>query len=610
MAKKKRSSKTSTVETEPAALNVADSRKRMRTFEDVADSDDEFHLNRDKILLEEEPAAKRRRKTQEDEAFLEESEEEVLERSNVASEEEYSDLSEDGLDAQDEEEEDEEEEEEEEEGWGASKGDTYGTDAIETEEQALEEEAEARRLQKKQLQSMSAADYGFDEDDWKESTVPEKAAVITETLPEPEVPVDASPAERLKVLKSRYPEFEPLSKELLLIDADVTSLAKTLASSTSPMPKTRTKHDAASAYLGALTTYFALLTSSASRKSSNTALSAKELRDHDIMTLLVECRQTWQKAKSLSEDAPIVDELMLDELENESMDEMGADQGLSVEPEPKIKKSRKARHAEAVEAARQTRIAENLKRTEAENADLDALLGPVKRNAERKSAAEDSDIGAETALTAAQAEEKAKRRKSLRFYTSQIAQKANKRGAAGRTAGGDDDIPHRERLRDRQARLNAEAEKRGKRGEAGDDLGDDSDAGDAEQARQIRQAVDEDDEYYDMFAARTAKKKLDKVAYGEAQKRAREQGGVVIEQATVGADGKRKISYAIEKNKGLTPFRKKDVRNPRVKKRKKFEEKSKKLATMKATYKGGEGRGGYGGELTGIKSNLVKSTKL
>ena len=78
----------------------------------------------------------------------------------------------------------------------------------------------------------------------------------------------------------------------------------------------------------------------------------------------------------------------------------------------------------------------------------------------------------------------------------------------------------------------------------------------------------------------------------------------------MGPDGKRAITYAIEKNKGLTPHRKKDVRNPRVKKRKKFEEKKKKLGSVRAVYKGGEGRGGYGGEMTGIKKGLVKSTKL
>ena len=76
------------------------------------------------------------------------------------------------------------------------------------------------------------------------------------------------------------------------------------------------------------------------------------------------------------------------------------------------------------------------------------------------------------------------------------------------------------------------------------------------------------------------------------------------------ADGKRAISYAIEKNKGLAPRRKKDVRNPRVKKRKKFEDKKKKLGSIRQIYKGGEGRGGYGGEKTGISTRLVKSVKL
>jgi Sas10 C-terminal domain. len=78
----------------------------------------------------------------------------------------------------------------------------------------------------------------------------------------------------------------------------------------------------------------------------------------------------------------------------------------------------------------------------------------------------------------------------------------------------------------------------------------------------------------------------------------------------VGADGKRAITYQIEKNKGLMQKRNKDARNPRVKKRKKYEEKKKKLGSIRQIYKGGESRGGYGGELTGIKKNLVKSVKL
>jgi len=38
----------------------------INTWEDVADSEDEFHMNRDKILLDEGPAAKKMRKYREE----------------------------------------------------------------------------------------------------------------------------------------------------------------------------------------------------------------------------------------------------------------------------------------------------------------------------------------------------------------------------------------------------------------------------------------------------------------------------------------------------------------------------------------------------------------
>ena len=43
---------------------------RIDTYEDVAASEDEFHLNRDKILLDEGPAQKRQRKLREQGALV------------------------------------------------------------------------------------------------------------------------------------------------------------------------------------------------------------------------------------------------------------------------------------------------------------------------------------------------------------------------------------------------------------------------------------------------------------------------------------------------------------------------------------------------------------
>ena len=42
------------------------SKLRVNTYEDVADSEDEFHINRDKVLLDEGPAQKRQRRDREE----------------------------------------------------------------------------------------------------------------------------------------------------------------------------------------------------------------------------------------------------------------------------------------------------------------------------------------------------------------------------------------------------------------------------------------------------------------------------------------------------------------------------------------------------------------
>jgi len=72
--------------------------------------------------------------------------------------------------------------------------------------------------------------------------------------------------------------------------------------------------------------------------------------------------------------------------------------------------------------------------------------------------------------------------------------------------------------------------------------------------------------------------------------------------------GKRGITYQIAKNKGLTPHRKKEQRNPRVKHRNKYRKaricrKGQVREPRKEIEK-------YGGEISGIKTGVVKSIKL
>jgi len=73
-------------------------------------------------------------------------------------------------------------------------------------------------------------------------------------------------------------------------------------------------------------------------------------------------------------------------------------------------------------------------------------------------------------------------------------------------------------------------------------------------------------------------------------------------------EGKRGITYQIAKNKGLTPHRKKEQRNPRVKHRNKYRKaricrKGQVREPRKEIQK-------YGGEISGIKIGVVKSIKL
>merc|ERR1739842_8672 len=74
------------------------------------------------------------------------------------------------------------------------------------------------------------------------------------------------------------------------------------------------------------------------------------------------------------------------------------------------------------------------------------------------------------------------------------------------------------------------------------------------------------------------------------------------------ADERRGIGYKIEKNKGLMPSRKKDVRNPRVKYKKKYQTKLKRRKGQVRVVRKEMKR--YDGESTGIKSHLVKSIKI
>lgn len=113
---------------------------------------------------------------------------------------------------------------------------------------------------------------------------------------------------------------------------------------------------------------------------------------------------------------------------------------------------------------------------------------------------------------------------------------------------------------------------------------------------------DGDDEYSNVVKAKKSRKAMKQAAY-EA-----ERAPIIDGDYKVDDGEKRLASYQILKNKGLTPRRKKENRNGRVKKRHQYDQKLKKLSSVRQIVK--PLKGVYGGEFTGIKANVSRSVKL
>ena len=546
--------------------------------------------------------------------------------------------------------------------WGPSTSAYYDADKIETEQDALDEEVEALRLQRKRLKALQEVDFGLAEATWAdkgdeedEEDEGDQGGVVTEVLPRLQIMPGMSAQKKADVMRKRYPEFEPLAREMLELrplweQFSSTRRNKALKSSNALRRVRIIRFRALSAYLGSLAMYFVLLTSPAHKVDGGVAEKAlpllpSELRNHPIMVDLVRCREIWSKVKDVvvppqGEEVSANGDVAHDnagEASNDLCHQIKATKSLSNGKQNGLAKtfiaSKMARLPDANSpkalTASQARRAARTQRTEASLADLSNQVNLARDHLSVKSKAglsstqsdtraESPELGDEPALAPHEAAEKSRRKNSLRFYTSQISLKDAKRTNVrkGRGMQGDEDLPHRERYRDKVERLTREAAKRGRR-TAGDlralnDV-DDEEGIAAKPNKQLRNEIEEDEDDA-LLDRRIESKKRAKRAREATYAKARESGGRVVRRGDseqkVDALGRREIGFAIEKNKGLTPARNKNVKNPRVKKRKRFEDKSKKLKSMKPTWKGGEGPGGYGGELTGIKKGLVKSVKF
>ncbi|GMG24665.1 unnamed protein product [Ambrosiozyma monospora] len=457
-------------------------------------------------------------------------------------------------------------EEDDEEGWGASAKDYYGAEEDEDEDLKATEQ-EALRIQKKHLEELGMDDYMIDEAE-EEWALESKAKEQDKELQSKDVDIATLDSEsQLQILQNNYPEFIPLTKE----SKELKSLLAELAPKKDESELVNLKISALSSYLGTIGTYFALFLSNLQSGEKFT------MKDDPIMASILSAREMWRQAKNLPYELPEISDVESGESDAETKE-------LNIMDD--------AQSDDSDDEEQQEDISEDEQEPEENDEELDYTTKRKVKKLKSKGFEEIDEIDNE---------DKKGRRKTLRFYTSKIDQQENKKDARFQ---GDQDLPYKERLFERQQRLLEEARKRGDRNNTsapGADLDDNDDYRDDDNN------VEGSDYYDSLKSSKLGKKKARKEAHSLAVKAARD-GKLAELEETLGDDGKRAINYQILKNKGLTPHRKKDNRNARVKKRKKYAAAQKKLKSVRAVYQTPSGP--YAGESTGIKKNLSKSVKL
>lgn len=488
--------------------------------------------------------------------------------------------------------------------WGSTKNEYYGADEIEDDEDAKEIEKEALRQQKKHLQELNMEDYLDDEldEEWSKDAKQFDIAEFQSSTKQTDTSVSIKdlktmdPEAKSEYLKTMLPEYMPLCKELSELSAVLDSLK---AQTETESAKLKTL--ALSSYLATISSYFGILFHELQTNEEFTSM-----RDHPVMETILTSKEVWRQASELPDTDPVpaseqlqhsdvsdVDAEDIEELDQDMLNDIPV--GNDSESESELLQDEDAEEQD-----------------NDDDADLDDFEEYVVQsriakdnNKSKKTSEEAADDFLEAEMNEVDAQEKKARRRTLRFYTSKIDQQSNKKLDK---LGGDDDIPYKERLFERQQRLLEEARKRGLHDKNGADLDDNEYNSQDEKA-----AEDINNEstinYYKQIQKERQQRKDDRHNAHKTAVIAAREGKLAEAIESVGEDGKRAINFQILKNKGLTPKRKKDNRNARVKKRKKYEQAKKKLKSVRAVYSGGQS-GAYEGEKTGIKKNLIRSVKF
>jgi len=196
----------------------------------------------------------------------------------------------------------------------------------------------------------------------------------------------------------------------------------------------------------------------------------------------------------------------------------------------------------------------------------------------------------------------APKRVKLSAIAAAAAVSAHNARAAQAPASGEQDVPMRAELGARRSAFERRAGARDARAAAFGEGDDGNDAG--------GEPISDDERYTAAAEAAATRRAAKRAAYGP------ERFAPVFPEAEAELDAdedgfaaKRGITGAMASNRGLTPHRNKEMKNPRKKHRIKFEKALVRRRGAVRDVKPGSA-GGYGGEATGIKATVARSRKL
>lgn len=523
--------------------------------------------------------------------------------------------------AKDETQDDDEEEDKEKKSvaWGRGKNIYYDNDKGESSED--EEEAEVLRLQNEKTKLYSNADHGLEDDDdseeeptFEDKLKKGKASSKTKSVHEDDMdtgvevvmkdPSSLSKEEQMDIVYNSAPELVGLLSELneavdqleTKVDPILNKLKEEKNLNKPGIQYMELKKQLLLSYCQAIT--FHLLLKS----------EGHSVHDHPILARLVEIKNLLDKMKPIDENlsfevedyfkknvtTTMVDSVKISPFESVSLVNNHKPTIEQKEPqvesktvnEGKRKRENEKRGLQSVEmlkvrAALEEKLKEKgvfnlkaLKKTDGVNKNLKPLNGKLE-------ALDDFD---DDTFNIEGNQNKSK--------LSQLVTQTKK----PRVISGDDDLPKRddigERRRKHEVRVLASAGI-----QSDDDMQNDENTLEADEVDDMNEDGDtESDSESDLY--KETKLKRDAKLAAKAQKYSRTAPSVAMPETSV--DGKRHINYEMEKNRGLTRKRNKDIKNPR--KKYKLKHKKKEVARKGQVREHRKPSGPYGGEGSGINT--------